>query len=249
VRTGWPESYHALLEQAEPWEAWPIHWSWSLGHWTWPEFLFRYFRHLEPWRAQLLWSAIEAASRIRAIAMEAFHRGVSVQWFEFDVSAPSGGIPGLLLPLNARRIARVRPLVGPLLTWLALTVSNKESLVFWCPPGDNYAGILFTADSDLARISLPAHVEGAIATAPHHGSEANAKAYQLVADAATSVTWVRSDGRSRSRPGPTYLSLTPPRFCTLCRASGSVSAPKQAVHLTAQARVWTPQATRPCRCI
>lgn len=244
---GWPESYVALLEQAEPWEVWPMHWSWPLEDWPWPEFAYRHYRQLGPRRAQLLWSAIEAASRIRAIAMEAFHRGVLVRWFEFDVTAPSGGIPAIL-PLNARAVARVSPLVGRLLAWLALTVSNKESLVFWCPPRDQHPGVLFTADSDLVRISLPPQLEDALATAPHHGSEANAAAYRAVAAAASSVAWVRSDGRVRSRPGATYLSLSSPRFCTLCRISGSMSSPKQAVCLAAQAGVWTPQATSPCRC-
>jgi hypothetical protein len=179
--------------------------------------------------------------------MEAFHRGVPVRWFEFDVTAPSGGIPALVR-LNARAVARVSPLVGQLLAWLALTVSNKESLVFWCPSRDQHPGVLFTADSDLLRISLPSQFEGALATAPHHGSEANATAYHAVAAATSSVTWVRSDGRFLSRPGATYLSLSSPRFCTLCRISGSMSSPKQAVHLAAQAGVWTPQATSPCQC-
>lgn len=244
---GWPESYTALLEQAEPWDIWPTPWSWPLEDWPWLEFAYRHYRHLGPWRTQLLWSAIEAVSRIRAIAMGAFHRGVPVRWFEFDVTAPSGGVPPLR-PLNAREVARVRPLVGRLLAWLALTVSNKESLVFWSPPRDQHPGVLFTADSDLARISLPAQLQGAVATAPHHGSEANATAYHALTAATSSVTWVRSDGRFRSRPGATYLSLSSPRFCALCRISASMSSPKQAVHLAAHAGVWTPQATSPCRC-
>lgn len=240
---GWPELYVALLEQAEPWEIWPM-------HCPWPEFAYGNYRHLGPRRTQLLWSAIEAASRIRAIAMEAFHRGIPVRWFEFDLTAPSGVISAFQ-PLNARAVARVSPVVGRLLDWLALTVSNKESLVFWCPPRNQDPGVLFTADSDLKGISLPLppKLEHALVTAPHHGSEANVSAYNAVAAATSSVTWVRSDGKFRGRPGRTYRSLPSPRFCTLCWISGSMASPKQAVHLAAQAGVWTPQgATSPCRC-
>jgi hypothetical protein len=198
-----------------------------------------------------LWSAIEAAGRIRAIALAAFHCGVPVRWFEFDAIRPLGGI-ATLQPLNARAIAQVCPLVGPLLRWLALTVSNKESLVFWCPRMAEHPGVLFTADSDLSRLSLPHDFEGAIATAPHHGSEANAAAYRAVIAAAqghsSSITWVRSDGRYRSRPGPTYLNLLSRRLCTLCRVGGSMSSPKQTVHLFSRGGVWTRLRTRTCLC-
>jgi hypothetical protein len=44
---------------------------------------------------QLLWSAIDAANRIRAIAIEAFHRGIPVRWFEFDSANPKGGVNAL----------------------------------------------------------------------------------------------------------------------------------------------------------
>ncbi len=247
---GWPDSYVKMLEQAEPWETWATHWLWTLEDWLRLESAYQPCRHLGPWHAQLLWSAIEAASRIRAIAMEAFHHGVPIRWFEFDVTASSGGTPALpLLPLNARPVARVSPLVGPLIAWLALTVWNKESLVFWCPPTDEHGGVLFTADSDLARISLPRELADAVATAPHHGSESNAQAYSAIGKAvgtvAQSIMWVRSDGRYRSRPGQTYLSLPSPRFCTLCR---SPSSSKQAVHFVAHGGVWKPIATRQCHC-
>lgn len=244
---GWPEEYVPLLEQAEPWEVWSTHWARPFEDGPWSAFPYRYYRYLGQRGAQLLWSAIEAASRIRAIALEAFHHGVPVRWFEYDATAASGGASALL-PLNARAVVRVRPLVGRLLAWLALTVSNKESLVFWCPPRNKHPGVLFTADSDLAGITLPPGFDDAVATAPHHGSEANARAYSAVAAVASSVTWVRSDGRYRNRPGPTFLGLSARRFCTLCRLSGGRSSRKQAVHLVPQGGVWTPQRTRPCRC-
>jgi len=248
---GWPETYLQMLEQAEPWEDHP-HWlgPWNRKDWYfWP---YGHYRRLGPAGVQLLWSAINAADRIRAIATEAFHRGITVRWFEFDTATPSGGVSALQ-PLNARAVARVRPLVGSLLALLALTVSNKESLVFWSPPTESNPGVLFTADSDLAGLGLPSQLDRAIVTAPHHGSEANANAYKAVQLAApnglASVTWVRSDGRYMSRPGRTYLTLPSRRLCTLCRRAGGTSTTKQPVHLYSRGGVWTRhRASRVCSC-
>lgn len=245
---GWPESLVPLLEQPGHWDMVPSAWDWPWSPDDWFLSFFRYHRGLEPGGVQLLWSAIEAAHRIRSIAIEAFHRGIPVRWLEFDVSNPSGGVK-MLRPLNARLIARVRPMVGPLLSWLALSASNKESLVFWSPPTKTRQGVLFTSDSDLAGVRLPSQLGGAIATAPHHGSEANAASYAAVASAvnpqAPSITWVRSDGRFRSRPGPTYVSIREParRFCTICRLHGGSSTPKRAVRLFSRAVAWTAHRT------
>ncbi len=243
---GWPASYIEMLEQAEPWEVAPWVRLWPPEDWLF--FPYRHYRRLDPAGVQLLWSAIDAASRIRAIAIETFHRGIPVRWLEFDTVKPSGGVANLQ-PVNARQVARVRPLVGPLLAFLALTVWYKQSLVLWSPPTDEHPGVLFTADSDLSGIRIPCQLAGAIATAPHHGSEANANAYAVVKLAAgrnsPSVTWVRSDGSYQSRPGPTYLSLPSRRFCTLCR---NPTLSKQAVHLSAQGGSWAPQGTHPCQC-
>jgi len=241
---GWPESYVEVLEQAEPWEVAPWVRLWPPE--DWPFFPYRHYRRLEPADVQLLWSAIDAASRIRAIAIETFHRGIPVRWFEFDAATPSGGVTALQ-PVNARAVATVRPRVGLLLDLLALTVSNKQSLVFWSPPTHQHPGVLFTADSDLSGVRLPSQLVGAIATAPHHGSEANANAYAAVATAAQqhspSITWVRSDGRYRARPGHTYLGLSSRRLCTLCRPAPAMSSAKQAVHLFSRRGVWTRHGT------
>lgn len=251
AENGWPESYLQMLEQAEPWEV-PQHW---LGPWDPEDWPFWPYRHycLGPAGVQLLWSAIDAAGRIRAIATEAFHRGIPVRWFEFDTATPSGGVPALQ-PINGREVARVRPRVGPLLAWLALTVSNKESLVFWSPATEHHPGVLFTADSDLAGVGLPSQLDGAIATAPHHGSEANANANAYAAVAAASngspsITWVRSDGRYRSRPGNTYVGLASRRLCTICRRAGGSSTTKQTVCLYSRGGAWTRhRESRVCSC-
>jgi hypothetical protein len=247
---GWPESYLPILEQAEPWDVAPWVRLWPPE--DWPFFPYRHYRRLGPSGVQLLWSAIDAATRIRAIAVEAFHRGLAVRSFQFDAAAPSGGVPALQ-PVNARAVARVHPRVGRLLDLLALTVTNKESLAFWSPPTQQHPGVLFTADSDLVGVRLPTQLVGALATAPHHGSEANANAYAALAAAAqqnsSSITWVRSDGRYRSRPGRTYLGLSSRRLCTLCRLGAGVLTPKQAVHLFSRGAVWTRhRATVTCSC-
>jgi hypothetical protein len=247
---GWPEPYVSMLEEAEPWEMPPWVRLWAPNDWRF--FQYRNYQRLDSAGMQLLWSAIDAASRIRAIAVEAFHRGIPVRWFEFRATKPSGGV-ATLRPLNAQEVARVRPRVGSLLAFLALTVSNKESLVFWSPPTDHYQGVLFTADSDLSGVDLSLQLSGAIATAPHHGSEANAKAYAAIAMAmkgsSSSITWVRSDGRYRGRPGQTYRSLSSRRLCTLCQRRGSRPSPKQSVHLFIRGGVWTRhRRTAACSC-
>lgn len=201
---------------------------------------------------RLLWSAIDAVSRIRAIAIEAFHRGIPVRWFEFDLANRASGIPALE-PVNARQIVRARPLVGPLLRALALTVSNKESLVFWSPPTEHHPGVLFTADSDLVGVKLPSQLHGALVTAPHHGSDANANAYSALKEKAKqdfpSITWVRSDGRYKTRPGSTYLGLSSRRLCTLCRHAPGSSTTKQTIRLFSRGGAWTRhQATAVCSC-
>ncbi len=252
AENGWPESYLQMLERAEPWGLLP-HWpeSWDPVGWRclwW----HGYYRWLGPAGIRLLWSAIEAAGQIRAIATAAFHRGIPVRWFEFDTATPSGGVPALQA-INAHPVARVRPRVGSLLAWLALTVSNKESLVFWSPPIERHPGVLFTADSDLKDIRLPTHLNRAIATAPHHGSKANANAYKAVEttaqDGFPSITWVRSDGRDRSRPGGTYLGLAARRLCTRCRHAGGGWTTEQAVYLYSCKGAWTRHRTsQVCSC-
>ena len=245
---GWPNAYLRMLEVAEPWEvlnSQPVPWyteEWRLA--------IKYYHQLGTAKVQLLWSAIDAAVRIRVIATEAIHRSIPVRWFEFNTPTPSGGVPALL-PLNAREVTRLRPRVGSLLDWLALTVSNKESLVFWSPPTSD-PGVLFTADSDLENVGLPSDLPCAIVTAPHHGSEANANAYRAVVAATNglaSVTWVRSDGRYQSRPGDSYRGLVSPRLCTLCQQPNGSWTKKQTVHLYSCGGAWVRhQSSQECSC-
>jgi len=222
VTDGWPEDLAESLERAV-WGARreePLGWPWDWLHWGppywWLEPLPYWPRDWYVWRVAcedpvacaLFLSALDAGERIRRIAVAAYHRGVAVRWFEYVAASPQGGTRWLR-PLNAREVAYIPAVpTGQLFRFLALTTANRESLVFWADL-DGCSGVLFTADSDLRDVDLPPNLSGAIITAPHHGSEANARAYSKVCArlgaSQPGITWVRSDGRFRERPGPTYL--------------------------------------------
>ena len=120
-RSAGPRRNRQMLEQAESWEG-PPHW---LGPWNpedWLLLKYRHYRRLGPADIQLLWSAIDAAGRIRLIATEAFHRGVPVRWFEFDTAISRAkannshfGIIHTSIPLHPRDLHQL-----PLATVLQL---------------------------------------------------------------------------------------------------------------------------------
>lgn len=262
VTNGWPEALAESLERAV-WGGWEEElrgpWGWLPGRvpywWLEPP---PYWWQWHIWRVAcedpvacaLFLAALDAAERIRKIAVAAYHRGVAVRWFEYTAASPQGGTRWLR-PLNAKEVAYVPPVpTGQLFDFLALTTANRESLVFWADL-DDCPGVLFTADSDLKDVSLPPNLSGAIITAPHHGSEANARAYSKVrahlGGSQPDVTWVRSDGCFRARPGPAYLSAPGRRVCTICRARGL--QPKQAVRLWMRKENWArARGTRLCSC-
>lgn len=245
-KNGWPEQYRDNhLKSAKSWDSF----------YDYLNFIKLRCISLEEPEYYFFWSAIEAAIRIRKIADSAIHSGIPVRWFQYDTKKPSKSHP-ILKSINARQISNITPRNKKfsLMQHLALTVSNKESLVFWSPQTDSCPGILFTADSDLKNTKLPKGHEfrSAIVTAPHHGSEANAHAYTEVKNAAgnnyyPSITWIRSDGKYKQRPGKSYLSLSNTnRFCTLCR---NQNAPKQRVFLSSSKSGWNPlNGTTLCSC-
>lgn len=197
---------------------------------------------------QLFIEAISAAALIRKIALAAYHMGALIRWFEYDATSKSGGIPNVLVPINAREIFRIRTRHWSAFNYVALTTSNKESLVFLSPANCEEPAVLFTADSDLSFSQSIPWSDGMLITAPHHGSEANAHAYhRFIKETANGlgVIWVRSDGRFKTRPGNSYLKFCKSRFCTLCRGS---NYPKQDVHLMVASRKWRPIA-RECCCV
>jgi len=200
-------------------------------------------------RSLLLNEALAAATRIRDIALAAYKKGVPIRWFEYDREKNSGGNRDCLVPLNACEVRQISVRRRSALEYIALTTSNKQSLVFLSPADDREPAVLFTADSDLSFSQCIDWTAGMIVTAPHHGSEANRDAYIRFARETGNkfdVIWVRSDGRSRDRPGNSYLNVQGCRFCTLCRGS---NLGRQDVRLIVNQGRWMPNSTRRCCCI
>ena len=179
------------------------------------------FRKLNHKQYELFLTAIEAAERIRLIALSAFHHGIPIRWFEYSPSkSPSGG-NDILRPINAVQIDLVNKPHMKFLDYIALSVSNKKCLVFESPKNMTFPGALFLADSDLSfKQAIPANC--GLITAPHHGSESNARAYQrlILENVINDCTvWVRSDGNFKSRPGSPFIKAQGRKFCTLCRGT------------------------------
>lgn len=198
-------------------------------------------------RSQLWSEAVQTAVRIRNVARAAHHHGARIRWFDFDECkknrTPSGGEP-FLKPLNSVELTKQRARLGAL-DYLALSIANRESLVFLAPETENDSPVIFAADSDLDRVCVPSSTRRIAVTAPHHGSEANRVAYAKVSAFSSDVVWVRSDGNYKKRPGQTFLDQAA-RVCTLCRKGG---ASKQTVRLDDTPSGWDLATdVRPCRC-
>jgi metallo-beta-lactamase superfamily protein len=205
-------------------------------YWWWPR--------TEPgWS---LWiDAIHAAERIRAIAVAARNAGCRIRWFDyalFQTGMPAKGGRAELLPINSIEVAVRPPRRTSPLSYLTLTVSNRESLVFRSPQDAAAPGVLFTADSDLTFGDRAIKIgSDDIISAPHRGSEHNATAYVVVDRLAanpSALRWVRSDCRFRGRPGQTYLAKQGQAMCTRCRGN---SNPPQRVDLRGSGGTWTPR--------
>lgn len=244
----------ALGESFEKAEATPeLFWPYSL---PWPVIDLWFAPYLwesaqgDQRRFQLLLEVVSAASRIKEISLAAYHLGARIRWFEHHRSANNGGMEGFLLPVNAREIVSFPQRRWSALQYLALTVANRESLVFQSPLNAYEAPVLLTADSDLSFPQPIDWKDGMIITAPHHGSEANSGAYKRFdrdTRGGVRATWVRSDGRFKTRPGNSYLRVKGDRFCTLCRGS---SSPRQDVRLSAASVQWQPVSTTiRCSCV
>jgi hypothetical protein len=198
---------------------------------------------------RLLSEAVSAANRIRDISIAAYDSGAEIRWFEYHPSISFGGRPSFLIPVNAREIAYVPKKPWSALEYLALTTVNRESLVFQTAPDEHRVQVLFTADSDLSFSQNIPWSDGMIVTAPHHGSEANSSAYARFTSETKKnlhVIWVRSDGRSRNRPGTSYLRVRGDRFCTLCRGGHSS---KQHIRFCESSNRWKRRSTTACSCI
>ena len=207
---------------------------------------------------QHLWlEAIDAASRIREIARLAYSHKLKVRWFDFNEfeiqgQQPNGGEKGILEPVNAREILPITRQITAL-QYLSLTVDNQQSLVFLGLEQENRPGVLFTADSNINfKIQHKPHSFPMIVTAPHHGAEANGKAYSIISqwhNNSDSIIWVRSDGKFKSRPGSSFITAKGQNFCTICRPSHYTE--RQVVKLSSQkglAQWFAEPGVRTCQC-
>ncbi|MEK5439331.1 MULTISPECIES: hypothetical protein [Paenibacillus] len=174
---------------------------------------------LDPDKIEIFVEAINAAKMIKDIALAAFQKGVTIKWFEYDkYEMASGGIKDILEPLNSKEISKIRKLGA--LEYLALSKSNKQSLVFHSPKTLNAPAVLFSADSDFGFDQTIPWSNDMIITASHHGSKSNQNCYKRYNNdnpEALNSIWVRSDGRFKSRPGDWYLEIaSTQRYCTRC---------------------------------
>lgn len=168
----------------------------------------------------LIVDAIDTATKIRDLAVLAYHAGARIRWFQYQKRDAISGGEAFLKPANSTEIMRIRKHISAL-EYLALSKANKESLVFYSPGNDSSGDVLFCADSDLSfQQPLPSISQNSIITSPHHGSEHNRCAYERLDKhgyLSDKSIVVRSDGRFIKRPGETYKRLKLKRICTLCR--------------------------------
>ena len=180
---------------------------------------------------------IDAADKIRDIAKSAFKHRVKVRWFDYEEFTREhlarGGIPGLLKPVNAVELS-CAPLDPPpssdvmLSYMLRLSLSNRQSLSFYSPENCYRPGVLFCGDSPMGygigckrpfKIPRRNKTQSVIATAPHHGLESAAGAYEHIRGqvAPGGVFWVRNGGTDRFSPGESFRGIPSQyRICTWC---------------------------------
>lgn len=211
-------------------------------------------RHPLNMRLKLLLEAISASDLIRQIFLAAYRSGSVIRWFDYVGDnaqiKSSGGIRDFLIPLNAIEVGQIRRPKRSALKYIALTRSNRQSLVFMNPADELSSGILFTADSKLSFSQTVPWNGNMLITSPHHGSELNKYAYQRFLQETrgeTHVNWVRSDGKSLKRPGKSFRALRDKKYCTLCRPYKS---PRQNVKMVFSKPNcdWQPDNTRQCGC-
>lgn len=196
--------------------------------------------------------AISAADNIKKIFSLSNKKQIKIRFFDYignTNKVATGGEPNFLVPVNSEEIFNKICSKIDAVSFITLTTSNKESLVFLAP-NEKYPSILFTADSDLGFKQSINWSNGMLITAPHHGSENNKAAYTRFQNETINdindVIWVRSDGKFKRNPGPSYKKQTR-RYCTICNPYPS-NIPKQNLVFTVQRNKWNAINTNPCTC-
>lgn len=171
---------------------------------------------------------VDTAERVRKIAESAADHGTPVRWFdygEFVKTRVARGGEDFLAPINSVE-QPPPPVMHHLKRFVQLTRVNRECLVFLAPSEAGQMAVLFTGDSPLGDgagysrsfLTRPLHPSAhpLVVTAPHHGSESNAVAYEHVHGVANPAFWIRTGGAS-THPGRTFRMLDPAhRTCTRC---------------------------------
>jgi len=146
---------------------------------------------------------IDLFDRIRVLIELAATRRIPVRFFEYNPIKSSGGIHGVLEPVNSLEVSFVKPrqpshISEDITSLLLLSTQNRTSLVFHSP---RYPAVLFTADSDLKFKQSISWTNGMIITAPHHGSIHNQNAYDRFSKEASSCKplWIMTNHPSIKR--------------------------------------------------
>ena len=191
---------------------------------------------------RLLTQALKASSEINIEFYEFLEKGNPNAWKNLSSS--------LLIPMNCKPSTTIS--TSSKLSYVAnlvLSEDNRRSLIFYKSIDCGKTGVLFCADSDLR--SLPDFnalnfpiPESIVATAPHHGSDHNSRAYSVVDGIFGNVFWVRSDGikrtkRNKTRPCSKFISEVQ-KDCT-CRLGKEVTLVFNGVQ-------WIPKNGICCRC-
>lgn len=153
---------------------------------------------------------IDLFDRIRVLIELAANRRIPVRFFEYNSINSSGGIHGVLEPVNSLEVSLVKlqqpSQIGEDITSLLfLSTQNRTSLVFYSP---QCPAVLFTADSDLKFKQSISWTNGMIITAPHHGSIHNQNAYDRFSKEAPSCSplWIMTHHPS-VRKGTSFFNL------------------------------------------
>ena len=175
------------------------------------KFWYYQIRVLETPYAINVWKNLK---NIMEIATLAYKKGCLIRWFESDKTCVSNKIDYGFVSLNSKETCHVKKLNSStsFLFALNLTTVNKYSLVFEYQKED-IPIIRFSADSDCTHQSTSPYSYNIIVTAPHHGSNANAKVYKTIKG--DNIIWVRSDKITNQRPCSDFKKQNA-KYCLAC---------------------------------
>ena len=174
---------------------------------------------------------IITANIIRQIANLAIGHKAIIRWFDYggfeNKGWELGGTHGLLIPINA--VEQNVPSWGytKKSSQLRLCAVNERCLSFYSPGNKSRSGVLFCGDSPMGygkKCSQPFIIPQQdtipffVATAPHHGSQTNARAYNYILNQIRTIRvfWIRTGGTEK-HPGDAYRRILPClRLCTRC---------------------------------